>query len=237
MNWFSDSYFEIGSTHKVCQDYAAHKDGFAVLSDGCSTSPNTDVGSRFICLNELLEEPLPMKALISTAGLVGVPKEALFATKLHVSVTENGEWLTPVIDGDGYLLAVSNDGQIHLTLIEYPDNMPWYPVYAEIPTGRELFVDRKPTVTALAGDLTRVNPLFLCTNQYSFLAVCSDGLGTFKTKDGVPVPALEIAKGLVDVKVRGGKFMHRRIQSLKRNAWADLHHEDDFAIAVLIGEK
>lgn len=54
----SSSYFSIGSTHAVCQDYATHgnvADGplthlaYAFVSDGCSGSPNTDFGSRFMC--------------------------------------------------------------------------------------------------------------------------------------------------------------------------------------------
>jgi len=49
----SDSYFCTGSTHNVCQDYASHgvnKDGkaYAIVSDGCSGSPHTDFGSRFL---------------------------------------------------------------------------------------------------------------------------------------------------------------------------------------------
>ena len=40
----------IGSTHALCQDYAlARNDGpYVILSDGCSSSPDTDVGSRLL---------------------------------------------------------------------------------------------------------------------------------------------------------------------------------------------
>jgi len=30
------SYFKIGSTHVVCEDYAIHTDDAVVVSDGCS---------------------------------------------------------------------------------------------------------------------------------------------------------------------------------------------------------
>ena len=44
----SDSFFAIGKAHTVCEDYA--RDGkipdtervFAIVSDGCSSSPDTD---------------------------------------------------------------------------------------------------------------------------------------------------------------------------------------------------
>lgn len=49
----SDSYFCIGSTHNVCQDYATHgktsqNKAYALVADGCSGSPHTDFGSRFM---------------------------------------------------------------------------------------------------------------------------------------------------------------------------------------------
>ena len=59
----ADSAFRMGSTHAVCQDYAvasawtaaAHTDGAAppprpyiILSDGCSSTPDTDVGARLL---------------------------------------------------------------------------------------------------------------------------------------------------------------------------------------------
>ena len=47
-----DSYFEIGSSHKVCQDYALHGRvmdwSYVIGCDGCSSSPMTDVGARLL---------------------------------------------------------------------------------------------------------------------------------------------------------------------------------------------
>jgi hypothetical protein len=47
-----DSYFEIGHSHRVCEDYAlsgVHQDlGYAIVSDGCSSSKNCDVGARLL---------------------------------------------------------------------------------------------------------------------------------------------------------------------------------------------
>ena len=56
--YYTDSYYEIGSSHEVCQDYAAtcvRKDmAIAAISDGCSASHKicgqTDVGARaYVC--------------------------------------------------------------------------------------------------------------------------------------------------------------------------------------------
>jgi len=48
----TDSYFWIGSSHKICQDYslagATDNGPYAIVSDGCSSSANSDWGSRYI---------------------------------------------------------------------------------------------------------------------------------------------------------------------------------------------
>lgn len=49
----SDSFFTIGSTHKVCQDYVIHSPinvpQYVILSDGCSSAVDSDFGSRILC--------------------------------------------------------------------------------------------------------------------------------------------------------------------------------------------
>lgn len=48
-----DSHFEKGHSHLVCQDYALHEKfedfQFVIVSDGCSSSKDTDVGARILC--------------------------------------------------------------------------------------------------------------------------------------------------------------------------------------------
>ena len=49
----TDSYFEIGSSHIVCEDYtlSGTMDGelsYAILCDGCSSSNHTDLGARLL---------------------------------------------------------------------------------------------------------------------------------------------------------------------------------------------
>ena len=50
----ADAAFTIGKTHAVCQDYALAQNASDTsplratwLSDGCSSSPHTDIGARF----------------------------------------------------------------------------------------------------------------------------------------------------------------------------------------------
>jgi hypothetical protein len=50
----ANHYFSIGKDHAICQDYAISKlinnGGCAILSDGCSSSPSTDIGSRLLAM-------------------------------------------------------------------------------------------------------------------------------------------------------------------------------------------
>ena len=48
-----DSAFQIGKTHDICEDFAltGTKNSivpYTIVSDGCSSSPLTDVGSRIL---------------------------------------------------------------------------------------------------------------------------------------------------------------------------------------------
>jgi len=49
----ADHHYEIGSSHVACEDYAMSgtQEGltYAILSDGCSASKDSDVGARILC--------------------------------------------------------------------------------------------------------------------------------------------------------------------------------------------
>ena len=51
----ADHYYTIGNSHSVCQDYAisglVENGAYAILSDGCSSSPDVDVGARMLSLS------------------------------------------------------------------------------------------------------------------------------------------------------------------------------------------
>ena len=135
-----DSYFAIGSSHNVCEDYALHgvvnERPFGVLSDGCSSSPYTDFGSRFLCLGaqEALRlsppEHFNQQAVLPLAcTLLGkaLPWECLDATLLFAYATKN--LIFTLVSGDGVVVARRRDGSIHTTETVFNNSAPFYLSY------------------------------------------------------------------------------------------------------------
>lgn len=112
----ADHYYEIGSSHTACEDYAMSgtQDGlsYAILADGCSSSKDSDVGARVLChiaknammylhrqgrlkdehyvsdlFPSVLREMVVMKA-IETRAFLGLPHEAFDATLLAAFCSE-----------------------------------------------------------------------------------------------------------------------------------------------------
>jgi len=127
----SDSYFAIGKAHTVCEDYA--RDGlipgtqrsFAIVSDGCSSSPDTDFGSRFMTvatiqtlarsgddfdLNEIIH-----LAKQPTAGFMS--PHCLDATLMMVWEKADG-MIGVMVTGDGVILARRWDGTVETWVID-----------------------------------------------------------------------------------------------------------------------
>lgn len=145
-----DSAFFIGKTHNVCQDYAVHganfNDGFAIVSDGCSSSPNTDFGSRFLAMGarnafmadftghdldlHSFDELLVAKAMdnaISYGDPMHFHYSYLDATMLLAHVRDGK--VNVIATGDGVIVTKDKDGVIIVREITYADGAPVYMNY------------------------------------------------------------------------------------------------------------
>lgn len=151
----ADSAFHIGSAHAVCQDYAlacipaAQAEGFgpyAILSDGCSSSPDTDIGARLLAKaveQTLLKSrglPAPdlaethteaARLALSWAELLGLCPQAVDATLLTAHL--DGEKLFIGCSGDGVICLQAWGGALDVYSISYPSGYPLYPSYAHQP--------------------------------------------------------------------------------------------------------
>lgn len=155
MKFFTDSYFQIGNAHlgsgKPCQDYAMsegdEKFAFAIVSDGCSSGGETDVGSRLVALstasaiknNWILEQNVNFDTapdliegsrqfmLSGLQNTLGMEVSDMLATCIYAYFCAGGGMVQ--VCGDGVVAVQYKDGRIVAHNFEWSDNMPYYPVY------------------------------------------------------------------------------------------------------------
>jgi len=175
MKWNADAFFAQGKTHPVCEDYAvarAPKDGndaltYAIVCDGCSSSPSTDVGARLLAHSAALHmgwlhtieprfadrEKMIIDAAANAANEIDVDMRCLDSTLLaaYRSMDEDGNKGVRVsLRGDGVIVARSRThGTWYMFVIEHEHNAPRYLSY-------DLQSDRLSGYMAKFGDRARV---------------------------------------------------------------------------------
>ena len=208
----ADSIFDIGATHAVCQDYVVARSGssdvrpYVVLSDGCSSSPDTDIGARWLVkamdhalvgnekrdVSELHAESA--RLALRWAELMGVPAEAVDATLLTAHVY--GDELIVACSGDGVIVLESKTGGLDVYEISSPSRYPFYPAYVHQPERLAEMIENRRCVKELkhlrresreapfellhvttSESLTEVFTLDVA--DYKYVAVASDGLTSF----------------------------------------------------------
>ena len=221
----ADSAFQIGSAHAVCQDYAAVGDcvaaaptdavagaprrPYAVLSDGCSSSPDTDVGARLLvkAAERLLRTSggppacdLPglhaeaARLALAWAEMLGLGPQSVDATLLTAHL--RGGELVVGCSGDGVVCFRTTDGALDAYSIAYPAGYPVYAAYTHQPSRLRALADaghaRKEVTRLRAASAeeslrpTRVSEgdavtevFAVAADRYRFAALFSDGVHSF----------------------------------------------------------
>jgi hypothetical protein len=207
----ADSSFVIGASHQVCQDYAVSRNAsgtspYAILADGCSTSPDTDIGSRLLvkAVEQMLSsntdlEPAALHQnaaghALSWARLLDLRAQSVDATLLTAYMS--GDEVLVSCSGDGVVVAESNQGCLDVYAVSYPSGYPFYPTYLHQPERleallstdraiRELKHYRSPSITEmlqLASATSCDSPtqvLKFKTSDYKYIAILSDGIHSF----------------------------------------------------------
>jgi hypothetical protein len=181
----ADSYFEIGHSHKVCEDYAlsgVQDDlAYAIVSDGCSSSKNSDVGARLLAhisrdallylhrrkliydpyflensLKATLEE-LIIKKCLEVKDTLRFPCDIFDATILIAAVVGD-VWKRKILFswGDGYFIIKRLSGAVDVIALSYESNAPYYLSY-------ELSQDKHDAYAAEYGSM----PLHKSINRVS----------------------------------------------------------------------
>lgn len=194
----SDSYYEIGSTHKICQDYAvaSAKDGFGYVAvcDGCSMSGeqfSIDTGARLMALsfrNTLLKQrPFEkdlwerttypenldiIPSIKQTANFFNIPTRMFDATLVAAICHDNLLKVIAIGDG-GFFIKRKNSNIVQFITVEFESGAPFYPSY--LMNGykeRDIYINefgnKKVTVKSCWIDV--VKRIVVAESSYSHLA-------------------------------------------------------------------
>ncbi len=135
----TETIFEQGSTHEVCEDYAIHGEGYTILSDGCSNGGgpriDTDWGSRILCkaaeeklatLDSPEWTPERIASFMSATGHIaetqlrafpGLPTACLTATLSILRRQEDK--FKGLLVGDGIFGGKRHDGRWKIYVVEF----------------------------------------------------------------------------------------------------------------------
>ena len=154
MNFFTDHYFQIGHAHytagKPCQDHALSRSdervACAIVSDGCSSGGNTDVGARiftFGTLQAIRDHAMASNGVIGTAAIsiiarqqqlmgvvqpmIGLERGDVLATCIFAYFTHCGGLI--YVQGDGVVGLKYKDSSLSMYRYEWDENTPFYPSY------------------------------------------------------------------------------------------------------------
>lgn len=206
----TDHHFWIGSSHKINQDYCLsgnHKGSYyAIVSDGCSSSPDTDIGARILArtaLNyiDIFNTNDFKTAVISSARTqaksLGLVPEALDATLL-MAVTLPNQMIKVKCFGDGSLILITQESWICYSF-SFDSGAPLYLNYflnKQRYNGYLKEFDLKPVIKTFSSQRKNDNDFIedpypvTCVEEDGFdyycdydrlkaLILCSDGMDSF----------------------------------------------------------
>jgi serine/threonine protein phosphatase PrpC len=212
----TDTFFTQGYSHHVCQDFALsnnrdedHKiigPPLVLVSDGCSSAPMTDIGSRLMCLTARKHlqniETQSIKTVLygisseleMLCNTLSLDKQCLYATLLAAWRDPSSTAFRVLVIGDGAIIATRRDGTINTTEIHFPSGAPYYLRYEGDRSSKENYfasfgdkleirtVNLRETVFNTETTrylLDRVNPYFIYDfpiEEYESVAIVTDGL-------------------------------------------------------------
>lgn len=250
----TNSFYTIGSSHKVCQDYCWHENNLAIVSDGCSSSKNTDVGARLLVHAKLTckDEGEAIRKADAIRRLLDLDETCLDATLITLKF--NGNVIESQIHGDGVRILLMEDGEILYETFAFTDNKPEYLSYdlnsqrldqyykelgkiqvkrttVYLKTGKtvvEEFKTKTPETMGNSFSVSNISP-----EQYNLKAViiATDGLESF-IKNGEPLPLQTVIKELTNIKSWKGPFIERKVKRMIVNFHKEgYEHYDDIGVA------
>jgi hypothetical protein len=157
-----DDFLKTGKNHRVCEDYilsGMKPFPYIILSDGCSSSKNTEMGSKLLCyeakqlITTRTEGELKIDERCVDTGswvihnaevisrLLGLEKTSLDATLIISYITGKAIWIS--MYGDGIIITQNKDNLLTIYDINYSSNAPYYLSYTIDPKRDEEYYKMK----------------------------------------------------------------------------------------------
>jgi len=261
-----DDYYVIGDGHTYVEDYTwsgmiLGKFPCVILSDGCSSSDDTDIGARIMvrAMKETLEESLRVpfnydsimmefRSYYKSMGrALFLPDSALDATIL-VAVIIDGVVHT-IQYGDGYIVH-KHPSKTIMDYYQYPFNAPFYHHYTSNYAYEQTYLLNFGCTPMIAsgGDETVVNHVknagshhcVYYINEYEVgthtISLMSDGVDTFfQGNDRIELDT--VLDDIINFKNTNGEFVKRKLKMyLHKNAKNNIQHYDDISLATIAFE-
>ena len=256
----ANSTFSIGKDHTVCEDYALAYSGptitYAIVSDGCSASPEVDFGARCLAMSAKRELRLNpdllsfdgKKAITNAQRVIDVfpylSPQFLDATLLVAAV--NGKHLLVEMYGDGVMVH-RKKGTVVSVHVQLTSGAPDYLSYHLDPIRKQAYlalednikeiIIRDGTVESHRDDYGPLNPFIYDTTVEpgDVIAVISDGINSFRKMNNDPIPWTDLIDEFTGYKTFEGEFVLRRVAAFKRKCLKEgITHSDDISCAAII---
>lgn len=207
---YTDIFLEKGNSHKICEDYIIQGSSpihHIILSDGCSTSKDTSVGSMILSqlskqyikyrkdnLYDLSYEKLGTWVIHNaemTARQLGLSLSCLTATLTVATVLDNV--INIFMYGDGSVILKDNSGKIKSIKVDFTNNAPYYLVYGIDSYRGQLYHEMKndkiittiedvlssPKISTETQAYDYPTTFSFNKNDFDTILVCSDGISSF----------------------------------------------------------
>lgn len=243
-----DAHYVRGQGHATCQDYALHTSDVAVVCDGCSNAPHSDVGARLLghaattADATTLADGRWLQAPERARVALGLPASSLDAT--CVLARREGDTIHVSMHGDGVVAAARHDGSIALVGVHYERSAPPYPSYGLDPQRAQAYANAAIGAPMFFGDALepqRQHGALRWTfprEQWRAVLIGSDGLSSFQHHDRRPYGTRDVVEALLAFRSPRGAFVTRRLRKfVTRDATRlGIQPYDDVAVAALCWE-
>jgi serine/threonine protein phosphatase PrpC len=236
-----DNFSTIGKTHRTCEDYSISDKNFLIICDGCSSSKDTDLGSRLLAYSAKetikkyspsilnLEDNIFNRLVLSNVkyclSVLNLPITVADSTLLIV--TEHDEKYFTHFFGDGISFMKLKNGDVIIKEISYKENAPFYLTVYDDHTRTKQWLEFFPeniqevkTATIKngggEGSLEQIPQYEYCAfeidkNKVELIGIASDGLSSFINELGERINLIDVVKEVLSIKNYNGEFLKRRM--------------------------